>query len=272
METKRLERIIIITLVLLNLFLLLVVMADWGQYRSSRQSTEASLTALLGAEGVAVSPEARLLQEAPAQCTVVRDLELERRRIQGMLGKHSAEDLGGSIWFYASDTGQVRMRGTAEIDFLLTGKGAQRGRSPERLAKSLLARAGVELYGPIRPPTEDALRFCCQWNGVPVYNAVLDFDFSGGRLYMVSGSIVFNLETESDPGAGMDSVSALVRFLQLVREGGFACSRIESLSPVYLQTVALSGESTLTPVWRIVTDQGDCFVNAVTGARESLLS
>ena len=268
METKRLEQIIIIALAALNLFLLLVVLADWAQDRGSRQDTEASLTALLAEDGVTVSPEARLLQSCPAQCTVVRDREMEERSVLGILGRHSSEDLGGSIWYYSSDRGQLRLRGTGQLDLLFTGS-PQRGRSPDRVARALMNRAGMELYGPVGS-AEDTLNYCCVWNGVPVYNAVLGFDFSGDRLYMVSGQVVFHLETESDAAAGMDSVSALVRFLRLLREERFACSRVESLSPVYMQSVALSGESVLTPVWRIVTDGGDCFVNAVTGNMENL--
>ncbi len=270
METKRLERIIIITLALLNLFLLLVVLADRAQDRSFRQDTVDSLTALLEEAGVSVGPEAVLIQDCPAQCTVVRDRELEERRIQGLLGRHSSEDLGGSIWYYASDTGQLRMRGTGEMDLLLTGGGIQRGHSQDRAAKGLLSRAGIALYGPVGTEDGETLEYCCKWNEVPVYNAVLSFDFSNSRLYMVSGSIVFNLETENEPGAGMNSVSALVRFLELVRSGAVVCSRIETISAGYVQNVALSGESVLTPVWCIATDGGSCYINAVTGGPVSL--
>ena len=272
METKKLERIIILILALLNLFLLLVVLADWSQERSSKSETRRRLTLLLEAEGIRVGDGAELLQSCPAQCTVVRDLEMERRRVRGILGEHSAEDLGGSIWFYASSAGQMRIRGTGEMDLLLTGGGAYRGQSPEQTARALLAAGGIPLVEDSAWPQdpEAGLSLCCAWNGFPVYNAVLRVDYSRDKLDLLTGTVVFNRETALDAQAGMDSVSVLTRFLDLVRREELPCSVLLGISPGYYQSVAVSGEGVLTPVWRIHTDSGDYDINAVTGRPENL--
>ena len=272
METKKLEQIIIIILALLNVFLLIVVLGDGAEARGSRRETEASLTALFAESGIAVGPEAELIQSGAVQCVVARDMEQEQRRMRGLLGRYSASDQGGSIWFYESGKGQAVMRGTGEMELLLTGEEVRRSGDGAREAAKLFSRAGVELYPLERAPEGDdsRLSLCCGWNGYPVYNAVMNFDFSGDRLYMVSGTMVFNVETESEPDAGMDSVSALVRFLELAKSEGFICSRLETVTPGYYVNVALSGESTLTPVWRIATDTGDFFINAVSGRMEGV--
>lgn len=268
MNTKKLEHIIIIILLLLNVFLLIVVLSDDAQDRSARRETEASLTALLASNGIEVGEDAELLLDCPARCTVVRDMELERRRMQGLLGEHRSEDLGGSIWFYSSDRGQAMMRGTGEMDLLMTGETVARGDDPVGAAKRMFSKAGVELYA--AGAESDNVTLCVGWNGYPVYNALLSFEFSGERLYMVSGTMLFNQETDSDD-AGMDSVSVLVRFVDLAKSEGFICSRLEALSPGYVLSVTMSGESTLTPVWRIETDTGDFYVNAVSGRTENFL-
>lgn len=268
METKKLERIIIIILALLNVFLLMVVLTDKQQERTSRRDTTEMLTALLRERGVALGPDVTLLQDCPAQCIVTRDLELEQRRIQALLGDHGSEDQGGSIWFYGSDNGQVRMRGTGEIDILLSEAGSLRGRSPDTVVESLFSRAEVALVE--MGETEDTVTFCCTWNGFPVYNALLNVDYTRERITMISGIIVFNVETETDAEAGMDSVSALVRFLDLMRSGELRCSRLNSLTPGYSLSVTISGESTLTPVWRFVTDAQDYYINAVSGGLENI--
>lgn len=272
METKKLERIILIILALLNIFLLVVVLGDSASARRSRRETEASLTALLSENGIAVAPEAELVRDCPAQCTVTRDLDLEQRRVRGFLGSFNAADQGGSIWYYESPKGQIVMRGTGEMEMLLSGEGAQRGGDPERAAEKLFSGAGVELFPTgIGSGRDDRVLRCCGWNGFPVFNAVMTLDFSGNRLYMASGTMVFNRETASSPDAGMDSVSALVRFLELKNSQGIICSRLTGLTPGYDIDVTLSGESTLTPVWRVETDTGNFYVNAVTGRLETVI-
>ena len=270
MNTKRLEYIVIMILLLLNAFLLIVVLSDDAEERSARRETEASLTALLASNGIEVGEDVDLIRDCPAQCTVVRDMAMERERMRGLLGAHQSEDLGGSIWFYSSERGQAMMRGTGEMDLLMTGETVARGDDPDRTAKRLFSRAGVELYALGTETDDGSAELCGVWNGCPVFNARLSFAFSGERLYMVSGTMLFNRETDRGD-VGMDSVSVLVRFVDLAKSEGFICSRIEALSPGYMLSVTMSGESTLIPVWRIGTDTGDFIVNAVSGRTENLL-
>lgn len=271
MNAKKLEQIIIVILLLVNLFLLGVVYSAGAQDRRSRRETEASLTALLAENGVEVGPGAVLLQDCPPECTVVRDMDREAERMRGLLGDLSAEDQGGSIWFYRSEQGQAVMRGTGELDLLMTGGNVLRGSDAKEAVTRFFSRAGVQLADVIASPDEEDghLELCGCWNGHPVYNAVLGIDFSGERLYMVSGTMPFNVERSRDENAGMDSVSVLVRFVELARSEGFICSRIDALEAGYLMNVTTSGESTLTPVWRIATDTGDFYINAATGRSES---
>ena len=271
MDTRKLEHIIIIILALLNLFLLALVASDAVENRNSRRETEALLTEMLEASGIAVGPGAELIQTAPAGRVIERDMEQEEQRMYGLLGEHVSEDLGGSIWFYRSDSGQIIMRGTGEMDYLAESGAGRPARSPEAAARELFRRAGVELYAPGgAPDTENDVTLCCTWGGFPVYNAALTFRFSGGRLGIVSGTLVFSRETAVSESAAMDSVSALVRFVELVKSEGMICSELRSLTPGYYMTVTVSGESTLTPVWRLTTDTGSVYVNAVNGKLETV--
>ena len=116
----------------------------------------------------------------------------------------------------------------------------------------------------------DHIDCCCLWDGIPVYNARLGFDFSGDFISMVSGTLVLNRETERSTEGVMDSVSALMRFLEIVRSEGLICSRLDALTPGYLMNVTVSGESTLTPVWHIETDTGELYINALSGKTETV--
>ena len=271
METKKLERIILLILVLLNLFLLYIVGSDAAARRRARSDTVELLTQMLAENDIAVGPEAELYQSAPPQCTVVRNYEQEEQRIRRLIGRHSSDDLGGSIRYYRSERGQASLRGTGEFDLLLENSQVERTRSPENAAADLFQKAGIELYTEdVRyAPDVNHIDLCCCWNGYPVYNAVLGFDFSGDRLDLVSGTLVFSEETGTGTAAPMDSATILTRFVTLTRTEGIICSRLDRLTPGYLMDVTLSGESILTPVWHIETDTVDLYLNALTGLPES---
>lgn len=271
MNSKKLERIIILILLLLNVSLLLVVLTDGAQERRSDRDTADSIAALLRGNGIEVSPGADLLQSAPRECSVVRDLDAERERMRALLGAVSAEDQGGSIYYYRAADGQAVMRGTGEFDMLFTA-GAVRARGDaKKAAQRLFARADIALDEASMRLSDDGetLLACCAWNGYAVWNAALEISFSGESFYTVFGTLVFDRET-AEGEAGMDSLSALLRFLELVGSEGIICSRLESLTPGYLMHVSVSGESTLTPVWRIATDTGEHYLNARTGQTETL--
>lgn len=270
MDRKKIENIIIIILVLLNLFLLSVTLADRAQERRARRETVQTVTKLLAADGISVSDDAALLPETPAKCTVVRDFETELARMTTIIGSTEPIDLGGSIRFYKTDRGQAVLRGTGEVDLLLTGGNAKLKGSAEKTAVKLLADAGVESMVWDGDPGDSDFTCCCLWNGIPVYNARLGFDCSGDYLSMMSGTIVLHRETERSTEGVMDAVSALMRFAEIVRSEGFICSRLDALEPGYIMSVTVSGESTLTPVWHIRTDTGDLYINAMTGKTEKI--
>ena len=64
----------------------------------------------------------------------------------------------------------------------------------------------------------------------------------------------------------------LIRFVEIVREEGYICSRLDSVTPGYLQTITRSGEAELAPVWHIETDAGALLIDAETGRAEDRLS
>ena len=271
MDRKRIENIIIIILVLLNLFLLSVTATDRVKQRRSERETLETVTALLADYGISIGEDAVLLQETPAACTVVRDFDAERSRMKEMIGSGNSEDMGGSILFYHTDRGQAVLRGTGEIDMLLTGGSVPVKGSREKTAAKLFARAGVETdLWTVSEAAADHIDCCCLWNGIPVYNAKLGFDFSGLNLSMVSGTLVLNRETQRSTEGVMGPISALMRFMEIVRSEGLICSRLDAMTPGYLMNVTVSGESTLTPVWHIRTDTGEFYLNALSGKTETV--
>lgn len=274
MDNQKLERIIIIILLLVNLFLLGVVLSDKAETRRSRTETEEYLTEVLRSSGVTVGKNARLLQESPARCTLTRNLQQERRIVRGLLGgKYTSEDRGGNIMSYRSSRGQAVFRGSGVTEGMLNPGTIPVRSSAEKTVARLLRHMGISAekreVGISETDGEAYAEYYCCCNGCPVYNAVLRIDFSGESPFLISGNRVFDDETASEGGEGMDSVSALLRFVELLRSGEFNCTTLEGFRPGYLVSVPVSGESTLTPVWRLETDGGVLLINAENGRVEN---
>ena len=135
--------------------------------------------------------------------------------------------------------------------------------SREHTAEKLLRSIGVSaVYASDNGEKTD---FYCCFGGVPVYNAILSFTFSDTCLTMLTGTRLFDNAQRASEGDGMDSVSALLRFVEIVRTEGYICSRIDSISAGYSMTVSRSGASELAPVWRIGTDTGVLLIDAGSG-------
>jgi len=264
-----LERIIIIILALLNLFLLAEVLTDRMETYRNKTETRNYVTEVLAEHGLTAAEDADLVQTAPVGCVLVRSSEAETEMVRGMIGQSSAEDMGGNIMFYRNDKGQALFRGNGELTTLFSsGEFPLRG-GAEKTAQRMLRRAGMNAELAEELGADGVISFYCCRNGYPVYNAVLQFDYYDNGLYMLSGFRIFDTVTETGSAQLQDSVSALMSFVEIVNREGLICSRIDSIQAGYLQSVQVSGESLLFPVWRIETDTGVVLINAETGEMES---
>lgn len=273
MDNRILERIVISILLILNVFLLCVVLSDELESKRNTRDIEKSIEAVLQENEIALGEGAELVQSAPPRYILVRSVQQETEKVMRLFGDSTVqEDLGGNIMFYRSDLGQAVLRGNGEMDFLFSGGSFSAQSKIEKTAEHILKKIGF--FGERKPETVTSegghLEYYCCYNGYPVYNAVLGFDFSGNSLYMLSGTRVFDVMKSEESDDLMDSVSVMLRFVELVKNKGFICSRVETLRAGYIMSVAVSGESTLIPVWRIETDTGTVLINASTGEVETL--
>ena len=263
------ERIVLLILLLLNVFLLSVVLSDAVEARRNEAETTASITALLEENGITVADGAIRLQSAPIPCVLTRDILREGEKVKKLIGDYTPEDVGGNIFFYRGEKGQALLRGSGEMDVLLDSRVVSIRGGEDRTAQRVLQSIGVTAI-PI-DGTNDP-EFYCSCDGLPVYNAVLRFEFTDNSLSIISGTRLFDNLTKNTERSGMDSVSVLLRFIEIVRSEGFICSQISSVQPGYLMSVTRSGEAELTPVWHIETDAGALMIDAETGKTANRLT
>ena len=270
MDSRKLERILILILLCLNLCLLAVVLSDSIEARRARAETAATLGELLEENGITAADDAISILSAPPKCTLTRDMQAEQRIVKALVGRAQVEDQGGNIFFYSGAKGQAQLRGSGELDVIFSPGAVTRRGSMERFVQRLLRRSDIRAVS--AADSGDAADFYATLDGIPVYNAVLHFEFQGKDLYIMSGTRLFDTVVREEDAALLDSVSVLIRFVELVREEGFICTRIDAVAPGYLQTVIRSGEAALAPVWSIRTDAGTFVIDAETGKAVNRLS
>ena len=273
MDRSKLKNIIVLILLALNLFLLAAVVSDKSQAVHVRQQAWQSAVSALKDAGVAVSDGVDGAIDAPLVYTLRRSTSAERAMLEKLFGKVSVEDLGGNIWYYNSAKGQASLRGTGEMDMLLSSGVWSAGRDSARAMFRLMEKLGLSCdEDSLVQNSQDEREYVinCAWKGGRVYNAHLSFFLRGDDVTMVTGTRVFDDVEESRGDGVMDELTAMMRFYELVIGGDWPCTVLEDLDVGYVQSVTVLDESTLTPVWHFSTDAGQLYINAVTGRIETL--
>lgn len=272
MDTSKIKNILILILAALNLFLLAAVISDRAEKRENRLTAVEAAVAAVENSGIHVADTVDADLPDPAVYTLRRDMDRERSLMKNLLGRAGVSDLGGNIFFYSSDRGQVSARGTGELDLLITD-GSYSGSDKLKTAEKVMSRLGLDCSGGTAEVLDHDMtniELCCLWNGGTVYNAKMSFTFSGNNLVIASGTRLLDNASVDAGTATLDVLTVMMRFLETVEREGIVCSELRGIDTGYIVSATVSGESTLTPVWHFTTDAGNIYINAVTGGTESL--
>lgn len=270
MSSAKTKNLIIIMLVLLNAILLGIVLFDKHEDSRARQAEAEAIGQVLSLNGIELGENVDFRMEAPVPCLLKRDPQAERELIEKMIGSCSVSDLGGNILFYEAESGQAMFRGNGELDVVFGSGGADLGSSDGKAAAKFMGRSGLELYPASQQYEDGDLIVCCGLDGYCVYNAKLVFTLNDDRLMMINGTRIFDGSRSDSAENVMDSITAMMRFIEIVHDEGYICSRISGLEAGYVMSVSVSGECSLSPVWRVITDTGELYINAVSGKLETL--
>ena len=236
MEWSKLKNIILLLLVSVNAFLLILVGVQESRAARYEEDTRQAAVRVLEQSGITFGPE-RVPQEAgPSPMTVTRDRESEAIVAQTLLGDVSREGENDVRHRYSSvqGTAEFSMNGTFSVRFQPGAWAKEHERSYEDASQSCLER--IDFQGTLissesgERPGQTVLTYYQNWEGTPLFAATV-----------------------------------LVRFLAGVTEGGFVCSRIDEMNAGYLIVSGTTRPVELTPVWRITTDSGAYYVDAITG-------
>ena len=109
------------------------------------------------------------------------------------------------------------------------------------------------------------LTYCQSWEGSPLFSCTIRLHWLENDLVQVEGQRLDGSISASITKSLLSTPTILVRFLAGIKEGGYVCSRIDTMDGGYLLSSNTTRQVQLTPVWRFVTDTGTYYVNAVTG-------
>lgn len=274
MLTSKIKNLIIWILLFVNLFLIGLTAADWMQTRRAERTVTEAVRTILASNGITME-QSRLPDTAGVKSyTVSRDFDREEDLAASVLGRLSAkEQQGGNIMYYRGERGEAIFRATGDFAILFTDRLVPISGSTVDTARSILRK--MEIDGEFSPERSaqsggvyTTVVMTCEYDGLPVVNAQIEFQFTSDSLMMVSGTRVLDVRREDPEFRPLDSATLLTRFVGLVGRNGYVCSELRDISPVYL--VPDAGGGKLTPLWRIETDGSTYYLNLTTGEEQAV--
>jgi hypothetical protein len=267
-KVTRIKTIFIWALVLINLFFLAVVLRGLHLEGSGKNDALNDLSRLFGASGVTLDVknihEGTTLQDY----TAGRDPAAEKAMAEAILGPAVKSDEGGMIIDYTGNNGSTaEFRSGGNIKVTLKPGTWLAGAGATSTADGILRTLKIETVSVTKTGDngDETVAVVCAAAGQPIFNCSLDFKFKDGQFLGFSGT----LPTVLTPGVGKTDVSSaatvLIRFLSDVKSGKIDCTRIDAVEPGYYLTPYLTDNGSLTAVWRIETDNGIFYRDAVSG-------
>lgn len=262
METARLKNIIILTLALVNVFLLGTLGMRRAQQIASQHQAAEALIAIFAADQVSLSESAISFDSPPSALTLERETAREQALAAAFLGNSlTSANEGGGIVTYTSDSGQAVFRASGAFE--ITG---DLGENAALLCQQFCRDYGCEppetWFAPLGSGSVTAQQL---YQGYTVENAAVTFVAENDVLRSVSGILLPAESAPAQSGALLSASSALTAFLNARRTSGTVVSSVTAAYLCYeLQNNAAI--MTLTPTWCIVTDTVNYYVNCSTGA------
>ena len=271
MEWPKLKNIIIILLACVNLFLLVLALhREHASQRYSESAREDAITVLWNACRIELDRDLLPEDMTLPVMVVERDPELERQQAAVLLGELS--DDGGDAMRYegALGTAQFYINGAFSAEFH-PGAYPVCEETPEDFSLTLMERLDIEAQVVSADtggwPGRAVVVVQQSWAGTPIFACTATLVFWDGELREIQRDVSRRLPGVPQPLSDtrcLDMVTLLLDFADYVKQNSRVCSAITGFTAGY--TLDAQSEPTqLIPTWRVTTDNGAYYWNAVTG-------
>lgn len=268
MEWSKIKTIILLMLVGVNVCLLLLIGLRVGRGALYEDETRQAVVQVLERGGIAFE-----LEQVPKDIdlptlTITRDRDSEAQISQLLLGDvtQTGESEVRPSYSGPGGTAEFSLNGSFTVTFDQDRWRCQPGQKLGEASLACLEQMDFQgtLEQSVVQGDTTTLTYFQTWENTPIFSCQVTLTWQGQTLAAMEGSRLAGTAESSSTQSLLSTPTVLMRFLASVSEGGSVCSRIESMAPGYL--TAGSGRSVqLTPVWRILTDTGAYYVDALSG-------
>ena len=275
MNWSKAKNIILLLLLMINIFLLVTLISKHQIYQGALQNVGEDVSRILAEYNIKLSPslvDTTVLRRRPL---IISRAEKEEKLVsEGMLGAiNDMESPGGGIRRYTSDTGTATWRAGATLTITLSEGGPElkpgiSSGAAVQYTLDYLLKAGLDVFaGDMSAETVAdtvTVNIAQRVGGYRVFNTGLTVRASTGGSNVISGLWAFGETRVSGDQYEQALSGLLIKFARNVREQNIPCGKITALTGGYIMRPERGGVC-LYPVWRLETDFGERFINAMNG-------
>lgn len=250
MEIGKLKNVAIILLALVNISFASIIATDRIREARLQAAERRGLAAALERLGVSISESSIPCAEDLYIYDVFRDKDKEALAAGRLLGATEAEELGGNIFLYKSAKGEAQFRGGGNFEITL-------------YETSLSDSAIVKVLEPQATAASENV-FVCAFKGKPVFNCRITVTRLPTGETVATGSRLPGTPQNEARADALGPATLLLSFADEMSSRGIIIRRIERISAGYLLADTAS-RLQLKPVWRLETDGGVYYMDAVEG-------
>ncbi len=271
MDSSKLKNIILVVLLVVNVVFACLLMGFRRDAAGSERNMKNDLISVYAQHGIELSDSIRVSAEAPEGYILARSEDSELNAVKKLLGRTTVYDQGGNVLYYSCEKGEARFRGTGEMEIVFSGSSWKFRGDAAAAAKKAAKKLGMDpIVRSVDAGDLTVVELGWRFRGSEVFNSSVEVNLSQQALLMAVGHRAFDEVLGTTGAETKNCADALVEFLALTEERGYDCGEVYSVESGYIISVPVSGEAMLTPAWKIETNNGNYYINAVSGREEQL--
>ncbi len=269
MEKSKIKNVIIIILLVVNIFFLTLFLIGRAETGKLKRQAKEDVKAVLMSNGISIDTSIIPEDLYFASYKLTRDINGETLITKTVLGDTDT-NLDSNIYHYKSLAGTADFYGSGEFSISIT-EGFPIEDSKTQTLVSFLKSISIPVDAKsVRTEDKDCLfqtvSFLCTYDDIRIFNCEIILKISEGKIFSISGRKPTSAPLASGPPNLLSVNTALIYFLNGIKEANLKCSEITAISAGYYMTAELSGGGELYPDWRFSTDSGEYYVNGLNGS------
>jgi len=260
MEWGKVKTVLIVVLLIVNLILGGNIFLQLHERQQAEEGALLAALAMAENRGVTIlSPEALQLPVSLPAYSSARMPSAEKAFATALLGEAEAQEAGGGVTFYTSESGSVSFRRGGAMEIVLFGDWRE---DPDGLL-ARLEEAGLDLSDAVRS-TQDGMLTLRQTVERYATDNVLQCSAAEEQT-IITGRWLLEQSSWQKSGTSCSRAEAVLVIAGIGQETG-GCV-VESITPCYVAQNVSSGETRLIPVWQVETDGGMFLLDMVSKKR-----